>query len=66
VDNLLDTPDAPDDSARLAREAVARLTELVRQNPGVLSYQIKLRGWLHELAHPTRYKGENDDALLLP
>jgi len=58
---MTDTPDAPDDAPRRAREAVERLTELVRLNPGVLSYEIKLRGWLHELAHPTKYKGEDDD-----
>ncbi len=42
-------PDVPDDAARLAREMVEKLTELVRLHPQSEYYKTCLRGWLAEL-----------------
>ena len=42
--------DVPDDSARLAREMVAKLTALLALMPGNWYYETCLRGWLKELA----------------
>ncbi len=49
---------ADDGASARARAEVEKLTELVRQNPDDEYYRMCLREWLKELAHPTRYQGE--------
>jgi len=50
MDNLLDIPDLPDDSAALARAEVEKLRLKVLMYPGDVYYAICLQGWLKELA----------------
>jgi hypothetical protein len=54
---MTDPPAVPDNALALAQAMVEKLTALVEQEP--TEFNVKaLRGWLHEMAHPTRYRGE--------
>ncbi len=60
--NDITLPDIlPDDASARARAEVEKLTGLLRQYPDDAYYRMCLREWLKELAHPTRYRGENNE-----